>query len=291
MTTLNILVTGATSGLGRDAALHLARLGHRVFATGRNRAALDELQREAGRLSLETVVLDVTDKDSIDAAARAVDAATAGHGLDVLINNAGYGLLGPADALELDRIRAQYETNVFGLLAVTQAFVPAMRRRRSGRVINISSVGGRVSLPFMGVYNSTKFAVEALSDAMRMELGSFGIDVVVVQPGYIRTHFTATSLGTLSDGVREPAYRPYLAKADAVVNRWEAMASGPEVVSRAIEKAITARRPRARYVAPASTALGLVLYTLLPTRLTDAALRWFMGLTAGPAVAPTAAVA
>jgi NAD(P)-dependent dehydrogenase (short-subunit alcohol dehydrogenase family) len=288
MKTLNILVTGATSGLGRDAALHLARLGHRVFATGRNRAALDELQREAGRLSLETVVLDVTDAHSIDAAARTVDAATSGHGLDVLINNAGYGLLGPADALEIDRIRAQYETNVFGLLAVTQAFVPAMRRRRSGRVINISSVGGRVSLPFMGVYNSTKFAVEALSDAMRMELGSFGIDVVVVQPGYIRTHFTATSLGTLSGGVREPAYQPYLEKADAVVNRWEAMAVGPEVVSRAIEKAITARRPRARYVAPASTSLGLLLYLLLPTRLTDAALRWFMGLT-GPSGSPPAA--
>jgi len=147
--------TGATAGIGRMTALHLAKRGHRVIATGRKSAELAKLKTEAGDLPLDTLQLDVTSAASIASAVQAIDALTAGRGIDLLVNNAGFGVLGPTSEIDDADVRAQFETNVFGLMSVTRAFLPQMRARRSGRIINISSVGGRITLPYFGVYNST----------------------------------------------------------------------------------------------------------------------------------------
>src|SRR5215831_14526588 len=167
-----VFITGATAGIGRTTALHLTAQGHHVIASGRKRAELDKLEAEGRGLAgvLDVVSLDVTQPASIAAAVEAVARLTDDRGPDVLINNAGFGVLGPTSEISDAEMRRQYETNVFGLMNVTRAFLPAMRARRAGRIINVSSMGGRITLPYFGVYNSTKYAVESLSDALRYEL-------------------------------------------------------------------------------------------------------------------------
>lgn len=272
-----ILITGATSGIGRHAALHLHSKGHRVLATGRNQAALDELSAEG----LHAFRLDVTDAASIAAAKRTVDELTDGEGLDVLVNNAGYGLFGPLEVLTDEDVRHQFETNVFGLLAVTRAFVPQMRDKGWGRIVNVSSVGGRMTFPLSGAYTATKYAVESMSDALRMELAAFGIRVTLIEPGYIDTGFTATTLSHLDryDGEHTP-YAEAFARAGDVERSIERFAAGPMAVTRAIEKAITRRRPRARYVAPWINSFGPWLRAMLPTSWVDAMMRKLAGLSA-----------
>jgi NAD(P)-dependent dehydrogenase (short-subunit alcohol dehydrogenase family) len=280
-----ILITGATSGIGRDAALYLHGRGHRVIACGRNPRALEEL-REAGLIALE---LDVTDPASVSAAAREVDEQTDGYGLDVLVNNAGYGLFGPLEVLDEADVRAQFDTNVFGLLAVTRAFLPAMRERGRGRILNVSSVGGRLTFPLSGAYNATKYAVESMSDALRMEVRQFGVEVVLIEPGYIKTGFTGTTVDLLQR-YRDPSspYAAVLAQTDGVEEKLERFAASPRAVSKAIERAITARWPRARYVAPWVNSFGPVLRALLPTRLVDWVFRKVSGLA--PSAAPARAL-
>ena len=278
--TQTILVTGATSGIGRHAALHLARRGHRVIATGRNGAQLALLADEAKGLALETLELDVTSARSIAAASAEVDRRTDGRGLDVLINNAGYGLWAPLELVTDDDLRKQFDTNVFGLMAVTRAFVPAMRARGQGRVLNVSSVGGRITLPFGGAYNATKYALESMSDALRLELAPFGVRVVLIEPGLIRTDFAARTMGLLSKYREEPsAYTPVLDRAANMERQMDAMSVGPEHVSRAIARAVEARRPSARYVAPWRTYAMLAFMKAMPVSLVDWLLRRASGLT------------
>lgn len=278
MTQQIVLITGATAGIGRRTALDLARAGYRVFATGRREGALATLKAEAGGASLETLVLDVTSAESIESARAAIDAATGGHGVDVLVNNAGYGLVGPLEELSDGQLRAQFETNVFGLMAVTRAFLPAMRARGRGRVINVSSVGGRMTFPLMGAYNATKYAVESLSDALRVELRPFGVQVSLIEPGSIRTEFAEVSLATVKVDPASP-YAAVLGRAEAVGKKFDDMAVGPEVISKAIRRAIEDRRPLARYVAPFSGRAMLWFMSTMPTWLTDALLGRAMGLT------------
>lgn len=290
-----ILITGATAGIGRTTALHLARLGHHVIATGRKRAELDTLAAEARPHKLDTVSLDVTDAASIAAAVTAVDqllngprdatrggvnapAMPAQRGresplwIDVLVNNAGFGILGPTSEISDAEMRRQYDTNVFGLMNVTRAFLPRMRARRAGRIINLSSVGGRLVLPYFGVYSSTKYALEALSDALRYELRPFGIDVSLIEPGVIRTNFEATAVGDIARFAATP-YAGALAKYEEMSRLADRFASDPIVIARAITKAVEARRPRARYVAPRSTHAFLFLASFLPQRMWDWAMR------------------
>ena len=277
-TSKTVLITGATAGIGRMTALHLAKLGHHVIATGRKVAELAKLKTEAASLTseaggtLDTLVLDVTSKESIDAAVAAVNELTGGKGLDVLVNNAGFGVLGPTSEIDDAEMRRQYETNVFGLMAVTRAFLPQMRERRAGRIINVSSVGGRITLPFFGVYNSTKYAVESLSDALRYELRPFGIDVTLIEPGVIRTNFEATAVGNLSQFDSTP-YAGAVAKYEQMSKTADRFASNPIVIAKAIARAVNARRPAARYVAPRSTNFALLMSALLPTRVWDWAMR------------------
>ena len=283
MDTKTILITGATAGIGRATALHLARKGQRVIATGRKREALAELAREAATQGarIETLVLDVTSATSIASAKAEVDALTSGQGPDVLVNNAGFGLAVAVDEISDADLRAQYETNVFGLVAMVRAFLPKMRERGQGRIINVSSAGGRVTLPLFGAYNSTKYAVESLSDAMRAELAPFGIDVVLIEPGPIRTEFASRSV-TGSDAYHGRAESPYAsiyARYRELAVRADKMAPGPDVIARAIERGALSRRPRPRYVAPFSTRLMLVLSAVLPTRTVDWLLRQVLHLT------------
>ena len=280
MKTQTILITGATSGIGRHAALHLARAGHRVFATGRNAAALAALRDEATGTALETLELDVTNAASIARAKRDVDERTAGDGLDVLINNAGYGLLAPMEMVTDEDMRAQFETNVFGLMAVTRAFLPQMRARGAGKVLNVSSVGGRLTLPFFGAYNATKYAIESMSDALRRELAPFGVSVVLIEPGVIRSEFSDRSWALLAK--YRTAAAPWgfvLDRADKIKSVSDASAVGPEHIARAMERAIRARRPAARYVAPYRTKVALWLNAILPTRWFDGIMGLALGLT------------
>jgi NAD(P)-dependent dehydrogenase (short-subunit alcohol dehydrogenase family) len=272
-----ILVTGATSGIGRDAAQRLARAGHRVLVGGRRPAALAELAAAAaGRL--EPLPLDVADAGSVAAARAEVDRRTAGGGLDVLVNNAGYALPGPLETLTEADLRALFDTNVFGMLAVTRAFLPRMRERGAGRVVNVGSVMGRVTMPLLGAYNASKYAVVALTDALRMELASFGVRVVLVEPGAIHSAFTARALERLAR-YRDPG-SPYADAVAGTAAAWERVyrfAAAPAAASRAIERAATASRPAARYVVPASYRALPAALALTPVRLADAAKRRVMG--------------
>jgi NAD(P)-dependent dehydrogenase (short-subunit alcohol dehydrogenase family) len=290
MKPLTILITGATSGIGRHAALHLAAKGHRVIATGRSEAALAELRGSGAKLT--TLRVDVTDQASIDDAQRAVMAMTGGQGLDVLVNNAGYGALGPTELISDADMRAQYEVNVFGLMAVTRAFLPRMRERGQGRIINVSSLGGLYTLPFFGVYNSTKYAVESLSDGLRVELAPFGVSVSLIEPGVIETGFTDRSMKE-AEKVRAPGspYAAILDRAEELRKMSDLTAVGPECISRAIEKAATSRWPSARYVAPLRSQIMVGFLRALPTRWADFMMRQMVGLTRRRLALPARAVA
>jgi len=277
-TMANILITGATAGIGRVAALHLAARGHAVFASGRREDALGTLEKEGGG-AIAGIAFDVTDEGAIAAARADIDRRTEGRGIDVLVNNAGYGQGGPLELLSDRQIRAQYETNVFGLLAVTRAFVPRMRERRAGRIVNIGSVAGSLALPFLGAYASTKHAVQGLTDSLRRELKPFGVHVSVVRPGAIRTEFGAGE----AEGLRAFAgeQSPYKRSLDAFI-AWHArlhpQAPEPIHVARAIEHAATAPRPRPYYVVPTSNYWILALQKLLPGSAVDAVLERVIGL-------------
>ena len=276
-----VLITGATAGIGRHAALHLAKKGFHVFATGRRKEALAELKTLAEGTKLEAFELDVTDEGSIRAAVAEIDRRTNGYGIDALVNNAGYGLLGPLEMIPDEDLKAQYATNVFGLMAMTRAFLPKMRERRAGRIINVSSTGGRITFPFMGAYNSTKYAVESLSDALRAEVYPWGIRVVLIEPGYIHTEFADRAVTMTSKyDVPDSPYAKLFRRIDTVRKGFEATGVGPQCVSDAIEKAITRRSPLPRYVVPLRTYVGLAFFKGLPTRLVDWVQRRLLGLNA-----------
>ncbi len=275
----SVLITGATAGIGRHVALRLVQSGYRVFATGRNLAALAALDAEANDDSLITLPLDVTNAASIAAAVEEVQRRTDGSGLDVLINNAGYGLAGPLETLSTEALRAQFDTNVIGLMAVTRAFLPAMRARGSGRILNVASVLGHMSLPFMGAYCATKYAVEGMTDALRLELAPFDIQAVLIEPGTIKSEFEERALQALDPAVKSSAYAPFLSTFVKVMHLSYKIAGQPEHVARAIERAILARWPRARYRTPLRWAISLALFRAMPTRLADWLLRLGAGLT------------
>jgi NAD(P)-dependent dehydrogenase (short-subunit alcohol dehydrogenase family) len=271
--TRSVLITGCSTGIGRATALHLASRGFAVYATARRPETLEEL----GRAGCRTLRLDVTDEVSMQAALDAVERD--GGIVDVLVNNAGYGLEGPVEELSLDEIRAQFETNLFGPTRLTQMVLPAMRERRRGRIINISSVGGRITTPGAGAYHASKHALEALSDALRFELRGFGVDVVVVEPGAIRSRWVDTAVRGLEDRIQPSG--PYAKFNRAVVKQMYGAHEGllglaagpPEAVARVIERAITATRPRRRYPVPAAAHLFIGLHHWLPSSLWDAFMR------------------
>lgn len=277
-----VLITGATAGIGRHAALELVRQGHHVIATGRREAALLELKEEAARLGvgvLDVVHLDVTIEEDVSKARATVAKLTAGRGIDVLVNNAGYGQMGPIETVSDTDLRRQFDTNVFGLMNVTRAFVGRMRDRGEGRIINIGSIGGHVTFPFTGAYSATQHAVRSISDALRVELGGFGISVSLIEPGSIRTEFSDRAVETIDTHRLEASpYSVALRAADRLRHRFDKQAVGPEVTTAAIVHAATARRPRTRYVVPRRASILLYAIAMSPTRIVDAIFRAFAGL-------------
>ncbi|MEO8876136.1 MAG: SDR family oxidoreductase [Polyangiaceae bacterium] len=274
-----VLVTGASAGIGRDAALQLAKLGWEVFAAARRTAALETLKEEAGSL-LHPLALDVNDAASITSCAAKIGELTSGYGIDALVNNAGIAMIGPLSDISDADMRAQFETNVFGLMAVTRAFLPGMMKRRSGRIVNVSSSGGLISLPFVGVYHATKFAVEALSDTLRWELAPFGIHVSVIEPGPIKTEFGDKLVATADRVTSSSPYAPIFANVDRIKAFAEGQMLGPEVVTRDIVHALTSRWPRARYLEPRILWILIKLYQMTPTWLSDWVFTRVTGLTA-----------
>ncbi|HET6585030.1 MAG TPA: SDR family NAD(P)-dependent oxidoreductase [Nannocystaceae bacterium] len=276
---LTVLLTGATSGIGHATARTLVQRGHRVIAAGRDEVALAAIRNELGVVPLR---LDLTDADSIDAAVRhALEVAP--EGIDVLVNNAGMGVLAPMAEIDPADLRRQFETNVFGLVALTQRLVPHMRDRGRGRIINVSSIGGRMTLPLFGGYNATKHALESISDAFRYELAAFGIDVVLVEPGVIRTSFSSRAAhdGRSYLNASGP-YARAMTRGMDLLARADLRAAPALRVARTIADAVEARRPRARYVVPRRTVMALWLLGVLPTRWTDALLRRVWALDATP---------
>jgi NAD(P)-dependent dehydrogenase (short-subunit alcohol dehydrogenase family) len=249
-----ILITGCSSGIGRATAQQLATSGHTVYATARRVESLSELEGAGCR----TLALDVLNEESMAAAVAAIEAE---HGaVGSLVNNAGYAVSGAIEATALDAIRTEFETNVFGGLRLAQLVLPGMRRAGSGRIVNLSSVAGRVTMPGAGAYAASKYAIEAMSDALRFEVRGFGVHVIIVEPGPIRSGFTETANAALAeaDGGPYAGYHAAVAKADAETDE-SFMAGTPERVARTIARALTTDHPRARYRV---TAVARVLPTV-----------------------------
>jgi len=265
---LNVLVTGASSGIGRATAIEFARRGHQVFAAARREEVLAGL---AGATpNIRAVGLDVTDPDSVARAWSKIDASTGGAGVDVLVNNAGFALAGPIEVLADADVRRQFDTNVFGLLTMTRTVLPAMRSRGSGRVINISSLVGRTTFPGMGVYGATKYAVEAVSDALRQEVARFGIRVVIIEPGFVATGLADAADATRAQGQEAAgAYAAMMAAGERYMAAQIAKGIAPEKVAAAIVGAAEHPRPRDRYVVPGSSRPLITLITTLPAGLSD----------------------
>src|ERR1700692_1781758 len=245
----SVLITGATDGLGRAAALLLAQRGYRVFAAGRSsekRAQLDALAREKS-LPLESIALDVCDGTSVETAVCAVLGKAAA--IDVLINNAGVNYTAAVEDLTMADWRAQFETNFFGVLRVTRAVLPHMRERRSGRILMISSLSGLVTPPTQGAYSSSKHALEGLSNALRLELFPFGIDVVLIEPGYIITGIQKAAADLSRPYVQKGGpYAPLYARFFTSVHDTRAKSkTTPEDCARVMLHAIETRRPKPRY--------------------------------------------
>ncbi len=276
-----VLVTGASTGIGRSCVEHLDALGFTAFAGVRKQADADSLSA-AGSARTQPLLLDVTDGESIIAAARAIDEAHPA-GLAGLVNNAGIALGGPLEFVALDEWRYQLEVNFIGQVAVTQATLPALRRAR-GRIVNVSSIGGRLATPFFGPYNASKFALEAVTDTLRLELRRFGVEVSAVEPGAVSTPIWEKGRAT-SERVRAniPAegLRLYGRGIEALSKGIaETAAAGvpPFEVAKAVEHALTARRPKARYVVGRDAKIRLALSRLLPTRTMDRLIVNRMGL-------------
>ncbi|MET8676856.1 SDR family NAD(P)-dependent oxidoreductase [Streptomyces sp. NPDC004647] len=266
------LITGCSSGIGRATALRLHEAGLRVVATARKPQTLAEL----AELGMETRALDLTDSDSVNAAVEAVNARHGG--VDILVNNAGYGLSGTFEETELDRVRDQFETNVFGLVRLTQLVLPGMRQRGSGRVVNVSSIFGRYAVPGGGFYHASKHAVEALSDALRLEVAGFGIRVVVVEPGPVRTPWGQTFMDHLPAGAENSPYQRFHERMaeyyNAIYSHTRRSLAGTfaieaDQVAAVIEKAVRTRRPRARYPVGFLASSTLTLRRLAPDSVFD----------------------
>ena len=264
-----ILITGASSGIGYDAALILAGQGHKVYGAARRVELMDGL-RDHGVIPLK---MDVTDEQSMaDGVQTIIDAEGR---IDVLVNNAGYGYMGAIENVTIAEAKRQIEVNVFGLARLTQLVLPHMRKQHSGRIINTSSVAGKAVIPFGGWYNVSKYSVEALSDALRIEVKPLGINVVLIEPGGIKTDWGIIAADNLSASSKDTAYEESglrmarLLKFGYTSN----YLSNPNRVAKAIARAVNAKKPRIRYRLGVGSGLIVILHAILPARWWDGIMR------------------
>jgi NAD(P)-dependent dehydrogenase (short-subunit alcohol dehydrogenase family) len=271
-----VLVTGASTGIGRATALRLDRAGWKVFAGVRREEDAQSL-REEGSSKLTPLLLDVTEPEQIAAAAE-----TVGERLDGLVNNAGAALPSPLETMPIEDFRRQVDLNLSAQVAVTQAMLPAIRTAR-GRVVFISSIGGRIAFPLTGAYHAAKFGIEAVGDVFRQELRPWGIEVAIVEPGSIDTPIwsrgesSADEIGARSPQ-REALYGKAIASYREVVKKTAERGIPPEKVAKAIEHALSARRPKTRYLVGLDAKLQARVKHLIPTRVFDAIVARMMGL-------------
>ena len=268
-----VLITGCSTGIGAETARHLTAEGWTVYATARRPETLSGLA-EAG---CKTLALDVTDEASMRAATDQVIEAEGAVG--VLINNAGYSQSGAVESIELDSIRRQFETNVFGLIRMSQLCLPGMRDQGWGRIVNIGSMGGKLTFPGGGIYHATKYSVEAISDAMRFETRGFGVNVILIEPGLIVTEFGNAAEASISDGVPDDGpygkFNHHVGKMTSGVYEGPLarLGGGPDAVAKVINKAISSSRPRPRYTVTPSAKLSIAQRKLVTDRGWDRLMR------------------
>jgi NADP-dependent 3-hydroxy acid dehydrogenase YdfG len=265
------LITGCSSGIGHATAQRLLADGYRVYATARRPETIADLA-DAGAT---TLALDVTDESSMTAAVQTVVDAEGAVG--VLVNNAGYSQSGAIESVPLDEVRRQYETNVFGLIRMCQLVLPGMRDQGSGTIINIGSMGGRLTFPGAGIYHSTKYALESISDSLRFEVRGFGVNVVLIEPGLIVTGFGDVASGS-ADAIADGPYTDFnrhVAKltSGAYTGPMSKLGGGPETVAATVARALKAKRPKARYAVTPSAHLMINQRKVTPDRLWDLMMR------------------
>ncbi|HST56961.1 MAG TPA: oxidoreductase [Solirubrobacteraceae bacterium] len=271
-----VLITGCSSGIGEATARHLAARGWTVYASARRPESIAHLEQDGCKL----LALDVTDEQSMSAAVSAVEQAEGAVG--VLINNAGYSQGGAVESVPIDAVRRQFDTNVFGLTRMCQLVLPGMRSQRFGKIVNVSSMGANFTFPGGGFYHSSKFAVEAISDALRFEVRGFGVDVIVMQPGLILTNFGEAAGHALSADAGAESNGTYTQFNAAVGKATREVYEGgpmsklggpPAAVAKKIERAITARRPKTRYLVTPSAHLLVNQRKLMSDRMWDRMMR------------------
>lgn len=280
MTQAHVLITGASTGIGAACALRLAARGMHVFAGVRNDADGQALQAQYPAM-ITPLLLDVTDEASIAAAIAAIAARVGSQGLGGLVNNAGIAIGGPFELLPMHEIRRQFEVNLFGALAVTQACLPLLRSAR-GRIVNMGSIAGRVALPVIGPYSMSKAALRSMTISLRLELDSAGIDVCIVEPGAIATPIWKKSTGAadaMKAGLaadRLSLYNEHIDCVSRVIAAAEQQAISTAAVADAVELALTARRPRTHYLVGRDAKFRAALAAVLPQRALDTLHRWFL---------------
>lgn len=267
-----VLVTGCSSGIGRATALRLASHGWKVYATARKIEGLSDLEQAGCHL----LPLDVTSEASMQEAVATVEREEGAIG--ILINNAGYSQSGPIETVSMEQIRRQFETNVFGMMRLIQLVLPGMRRQRWGKIVNLSSMGGKLTFPGGGYYHATKYAIESLTDALRFEVAGFGIDTILIEPGLIRSSFSDAAVASTTGNGQARADDPYatfnVALVKATRETYERgplarLGGSPETVAATIEKAISSQKPRTRYLVTPSAYVLTTLKRLLPDRQWD----------------------
>jgi len=264
------IITGASAGIGEASARRLAREGSTVVIAARRLDRMNEIKQEIESTGGKALAIEC-DINSEDDRNRLVDKALKINGrIDALVNNAGYGQRGPIEIVPVEKIRQNFETNLFSLIALTQLVIPAMREQGSGRIVNISSVAGRIARPLSSVYDATKHALEAISDGMRGELAPFGIKVVVIEPGFIITEFLEVASENARPIVEQQSvYSPFFEGFSAGYQRMRRMAGQPEDIADLVVKALTKENPRPRYAAPRHARIFIALKRWIPERIFD----------------------
>lgn len=260
-----ILITGASSGIGYQTAAQLAKQGHTVYGAARRVEKIAAL----GNAGVKPLKLDVTSDASVQTAVSQI-ISEQGR-IDVLINNAGYGSYGAVEDVSITEAQKQLDVNLLGVARLTQAVLPYMRKQHSGRIINTSSMGGRLTTYFGAWYHATKYALEAFSDALRMEVSNFGIDVSIIEPGGIKTDWGFIAADHLAESAKGGAYEQYAEKTAAGMRKQYGsnLMSNPKIIANTMSKAVNARRPRTRYLIGMGAKPLVFLHTVLPTRVFD----------------------
>ena len=277
-----VVVTGASTGIGRAAAIEFAANDYHVFGSVRKQADADTLKTQIGA-NFTPLLFDVTDTPAVKAAAEQVAGILNGQGLAGLVNNAGIGIGGPLQHVPLDQLRLQFEVNVIGLMAVTQAFLPLLgaqlpQTHPPGRIVNVSSVGGKLSFPFLGPYSGSKFALESMSDVLRRELMLYGIDVIVIEPGSVQTAIWDKAEQADASPYVNTDYAPILERFMKFFISTGRAGKSPEALARIIREALEHPRPRTRYATPDNYLMGWLLPRLLPDRWLDRMIASQLGL-------------